>query len=226
VVGTASVEQQIAIGDLRLVIQRPADAAALVSEEAFGVDEYLPYWAELWPSGLALAHHLSRMDLCGLAVLELGCGLALPSMVAARRGAATVATDWSQDAIEQLVRNAERNAAVLTTRCADWSDPLAFEAAAFDLVVAADVLYEKRNARPVLNTIARALRRGGQAIVADPGRRHAPDALGTARRDGWAVSSVPDDRLPNGALHTLTPPAGAQAHSWHKPGTDTKHLQR
>jgi hypothetical protein len=78
-----------------LVIARPRDPAALLDEERFAAqDEFLPYWADLWPSARALARVLATRRLGGMRVLELGCGLALPSLVAARGGARACATDW------------------------------------------------------------------------------------------------------------------------------------
>ena len=76
----------------------------LIDEAAFADDEFLPYWAELWPAALALVAALPPIG--GLRVVELGCGLGLPSLVAAARGAEVTATDWAPDAIELLERNA------------------------------------------------------------------------------------------------------------------------
>ncbi len=83
-------------------------------------------------------------------VLELGCGLGLPSLVAATYGAVVTATDWASDAIELLRRNAARNQLVLRSEVRDWREPWDEE---FDLVLAADVLYEQRNVEPVLSRI-------------------------------------------------------------------------
>jgi predicted nicotinamide N-methyase len=105
------VEDTVAVGGLQLRILRPRQADALLSEEAFEHEEFLPYWAELWPSGLALARIVRRRDLEGLHVLELGCGLGLPSIVAALGGAEVLATDWSPEALEVAAANAERNGA-------------------------------------------------------------------------------------------------------------------
>ncbi len=83
-------------------------------------------------------------------VLELGCGLGLPSLVAATRGAVVTATDWASDAIELLRRNAARNQLVLRSEVHDWREPWDEE---FDLVLAADVLYEQRNVEPVVSRL-------------------------------------------------------------------------
>ncbi|HKC77906.1 MAG TPA: methyltransferase domain-containing protein, partial [Gaiellaceae bacterium] len=108
---------------MRLEIRRPPSADELIDEAAFDEEEFLPYWAELWPSGLALARHVAARDLQGLRVLELGCGLGLPSLAAAACGAEVLATDWAEDAIELLRRNAPRNDVFVRVAQVRWSEP-------------------------------------------------------------------------------------------------------
>src|SRR5215204_3004899 len=93
------VTQNVEVGGLQLAIVHPPDAAELIDEEAFEHEEFLPYWAELWPSSLALARAVAGVELAGRSVVELGCGLALPSIVASLGGARVTATDWSPDAL-------------------------------------------------------------------------------------------------------------------------------
>lgn len=167
------VEERFTFGSTTLVVERPENPADMIDEERFAREEYMPYWAEIWPAGVELARHVSGVSLTGLAVLELGCGLGLPSMVAALAGARVTATDWSPEAIEALRSNAVRNGVAITALVHDWRDVDALGGSRFDLVLAADVLYEERNARPLLRAIASALAEDGQALLADPGRRHA-----------------------------------------------------
>src|SRR5262249_32627489 len=106
VVSVSVVEAVVSTGDVELAGLLPRDSEALLDEHAFEHDEFLPYWAELWPSGVALASAVSRLVVHGLRVLELGCGLALPSITAARRGARVLATDWSAEAVALAEWNA------------------------------------------------------------------------------------------------------------------------
>jgi predicted nicotinamide N-methyase len=129
---------------LGLLLSRPASPETLIDEDAFAADEFLPYWAELWPASLAVAEALP--DVSRLRVCELGCGLGLPSLVAASRGADVTATDWAPEAIALLRENAARNGLALTADVRDWREPWD---ACFDLVLAADVLYEQRNVAPL-----------------------------------------------------------------------------
>jgi predicted nicotinamide N-methyase len=170
------VEEAVELGpELRLEILRPPSAEELIDEAAFDEEEFLPYWAELWPSGLALARHVAARELRGLRVLELGCGLGLPSLAAAGRGASVLATDWAEDAIDLLNRNAERNGLFLQAARLRWSEPEAMlRAAPWDLVLGADLLYEARNAEQLESLLPEL---GGEVLLAEPGRPYAKDFL-------------------------------------------------
>jgi predicted nicotinamide N-methyase len=137
------------VGEVTLSLLRPAAPEALLDEEAFGDDEFLPYWAELWPAAIALAGALPQR-LEGVRVVELGCGLGVPSLVAAARGAAVTASDWAEDAVELLTRNAARNGLGVRAETRDWREPWP---ETFDLVLAADVLYEQRNVEPLVERL-------------------------------------------------------------------------
>jgi predicted nicotinamide N-methyase len=196
-------EEHIVVAGHELLIARPDDPESLIDEKRFGEDEFLPYWAELWPSGLALAHYAATRDLAGLRVLELGCGLALPSFAAALTGADVVATDWAPEALSLAARNAETNGLRLSTALVDWHAPPPPGISAFDVVLAADVLYEERNAVPLLRLLAAAISDRGTVLVADPGRRHATAFFERACADGWSIERVPANDLPSGCIAIL-----------------------
>src|SRR4029079_6000394 len=150
------VEEVVAIAGHDIALLRPRDPDSLATQEAYERDEFLPYWAELWPSAIALARMVAARALHGPRTLELGCGLGLPSLAAALAGGRVLATDWSPQAIELLEENAERNGAVLEhalVECA-WPDAIV-ERAPWDLVLAADVLYERRNVPLLLDLLPR-----------------------------------------------------------------------
>jgi predicted nicotinamide N-methyase len=167
-------EVELAAG-LRLAVLRPPSAEELIDEAAFDEEEFLPYWAELWPSGRSLARHVAGLELGGRRVVELGCGLGLPSLAAALRGAEVLATDWAEDAVELLRRNAERNGASVRVARVRWSEPEPLlRAAPWDLVLGADLLYEARNADQLAELLPRL---GGEVLLAEPGRPYAKDFL-------------------------------------------------
>jgi predicted nicotinamide N-methyase len=146
--GVPLVAATVRVAEVELDLLRPDSPESLLDEDAFARDEFLPYWAELWPAARALAEALP--DLRGLRVVELGCGLGVPSLVAAARGARVTATDWAADAIALLRDNAARNGVTLAAAVRDWRAPWPER---FDVALAADVLYERRNVEPLLGRL-------------------------------------------------------------------------
>jgi predicted nicotinamide N-methyase len=125
--------------------------------------------------------------LVGSRVVELGCGLGLPSIAAALGGARVLATDWSQDAVDAAAANAARNGAMIETLVVSWDSPAALlERAPFDLVLAADVLYERRNVEPLLELLPRL---APEVLLAEPGRPYAPTFLERAAAT-WKVEPL------------------------------------
>jgi predicted nicotinamide N-methyase len=182
--GLDLVEDTVALPARTLSILRPRSAEALLDEQAFEHEEFLPYWAELWASGEALARAVAERDVSGLRVVELGCGQALPTLAAALGGAHVLATDWSPDAIALVRENALRNELELETAVVRWSEPEPLlERAPWDLVLAADVLYEMRNVDELLALLPKL---GGEVLLADPGRPHAKTFFERAAED-WTV---------------------------------------
>jgi predicted nicotinamide N-methyase len=160
---------------VRLDILRPPSADELIDEAAFDEEEFMPYWAELWPSGLALARHVAKLELDGLRVLELGCGLGLPALAAALRGAEVLGTDWAEEAVELLRRNAERNGVFVHAAKVRWGDPEPLlRDAPWDLVLGADLLYEARNAEQLAGLLPLL---GSEILLAEPGRPYAKEFL-------------------------------------------------
>jgi predicted nicotinamide N-methyase len=183
------VEETVRAGPLELRILRPPNADALIDEARFGADEFMPYWAELWSSGVALASAVASRDLQGARVLELGCGLGLPSVAAALSGGTVLATDWAPEALEVTRRNAEQNGAQVETLLADWSTPeLLLERAPFDLVLCADVLYEPRNVDALLALLPRL---GSEVLLGEPGRPTAARFFEAAELE-WVIGREGD----------------------------------
>jgi predicted nicotinamide N-methyase len=173
------VVERVAVAGRSLRVVRPPDAEALIDEDAFERDEFLPYWADLWPSALSLARAAGRLDLRGKRIVELGCGLALPSVVAALAGARVLATDWSEDALAFARRNARLNGAYVETLRCSWAEPgVLLPRAPFDLALASDVLYERPNAGLLLELLPQL---APAALVADPGRPALAGFLEAAR---------------------------------------------
>ena len=183
---------------------RPPDAEALISDESFEHEEFLPYWAELWASAVALAHDVAIRSLRGKRTLELGCGLGLPSIAAALAGGRVLATDWSFDAVRATAANAERNEVEVETLRCSWGEPEAIVARApWHLVIASDVLYERRNVDQLLELLPRLVDERGLVLVADPGRAHSAGFLERASEDGWIIRSTASPRAQRVSIHRL-----------------------
>jgi predicted nicotinamide N-methyase len=197
------VEEVVPVAGRDLSLLRPRDAEALLSEEAFEHEEYLPYWAELWPSALALARAVGVRVLHGARTLELGCGLGLPSLAAALAGGRVLATDWAPDAIAMTERNAARNGLAIETLCVSWAQPEPLLARApWDLVLASDVLYEARNGVALLPLLPRLIDAHGEIWLADPGRLAAGPFLEHAA-ETFTIERRPARELPQGGVHRL-----------------------
>jgi predicted nicotinamide N-methyase len=165
---------QVPIGARTYELLKPRSVDELISEEDFAIDERIPYWADCWPSGRILAERLARETGQGRSLLELGCGIGLVSVVAAAAGFRVLASDYYADALEFTAANAERNGVDgVDTRLIDWRS-LPDDLGEFDLVVAADVLYELPQAALIAEVLKRALSPGGWGLITDPGRRTAP----------------------------------------------------
>lgn len=188
------VSQRIELPTGELHVLQPSDSAELPDDGSVEWAPIAPYWAVLWRSGVALARELDRERLEGLRVIELGCGLAMPTIVAARRGAAALATDVAPEALALADRNARENGVRIETARLDWSQPgelaerrrfdLA-ERRRFDLALAADVLYERSSVASLLSLLPRL---APAAWVADPGRSAAGAFLGRAT-ERWRVET-------------------------------------
>jgi predicted nicotinamide N-methyase len=198
-----TVEERIALPVGEVALLRPRDADALLTEESFDQEEFLPYWAELWSSAVALADDVARRSLRGAPVLELGCGLGLPSVAAALAGGRVLATDWSPDAVRATAENARLNGVELETAVVAWASPdLVVERAPWRFVLASDVLYERRNVDALLELLPRLVDERGEVLIADPGRPPA-EAFLEGAREGWHVRSTPSRRAQRAQIHRL-----------------------
>jgi predicted nicotinamide N-methyase len=170
-------------------IVHPVSVDDLLDEEDFEHEERLPYWAELWPSAVALAREIARQDLSGYRAVELGCGVGLPTVVALDRGAEVLATDHNEAALDFVAHNASANLGRKPeTALLDWFSPRLGGLGTFDLVFAADVLYERRNAPALADLVPRLLAPGGEALFADPRRPPAPTFIEALGARGFRTS--------------------------------------
>ncbi|RMQ40627.1 hypothetical protein ALQ04_100071 [Pseudomonas cichorii] len=175
-IAPAQLQQELSqlLGDARLVAtELPGTDLKLWlidadnMDRAFSPDETRrileepPYWSFCWASGLALARFLAKQPqwVAGKRVLDFGAGSGVAGIAAARAGAAeVVACDLDPLALAACQANAELNAVQL-----NYSADFFAEADRFDLILVADVLYDRANL-PLLDQF---LSCGQQALVAD-----------------------------------------------------------
>lgn len=209
------VTETLTVAGRAITIAHPRSAEDLIDEREYERDERLPYWADLWPSAHVLADALAARDLNGVRVLEVGCGVGLPAIVAALGGARVLASDWYQPALAQAAANARANGARVDTLLLDWRHPPAalMDGDGFDLIVGADVLYEERNGVALAELLPGLCRARGEILIADPRRPHADALIEPLRTAGWhhAVETHAHRRRvdESGALinlHRLHPP--------------------
>ena len=168
------MEDEILVGGHVFYLERIKDCEILldhISQNEFEMDERLPYWAELWPAAVGLAEYILAHvhEFNQKSVLELGCGLGLAGMAAHKAGARVYFTDYDPQALvftqKNFFRNFNRKADV---KLMDWRKLDTHQK--FDVIIAADVLYENRWLMPVRNIIQNLLKTRGVAFIAEPGR--------------------------------------------------------
>jgi predicted nicotinamide N-methyase len=194
----ASIEQryrcrreEVTVGEASFSLLRVADPDVLletIDPATFTEDERLPYWSELWASSVHLAHWcLTFPGLRGKQVLELGCGLGLAGIAAARAGAAVVLSDYEDDALLFARYNALINIprGEVEILHLDWRQPDLGRR--FDVLLGADILYERRHFRPLLEAFRVLLAPRGVAVLGDPDRSTGNAFFDMAGSEGYDV---------------------------------------
>lgn len=176
--GYLTREVSIALGDdiwvIRTLLDRNQFADPDHLAETAGISSALwSLFGQLWPAGDVLARHMQQFDHVGKRMLELGCGLALSSMVLQRRGADITASDHHPLAAKFLADNATRNG-LAALRYADlpW-ETLDVSLGRFDVLIASDVLYERGHGALLAAMVDRHAQPICEVLITDPGRGHA-----------------------------------------------------
>jgi ETFB lysine methyltransferase len=207
------IEEKVFVEDRTFVLKRPSQSDKLLDEpaveSAFALDEYLPYWADLWPAARMLAKVILHEPWTpGTEVLELGCGLGLPGIVALSRGLRVIFSDYDLCALHFAAENARLNGFdQFSTMHLDWRQPPDDLRAA--LIIASDLIYELRNVEPLVAFIKKTLLPGGLCLLTDQDRIPAQalrDAL-TAERLQFTTQLVragePGGRRLKGTLYRI-----------------------
>jgi|TARA_B100001250_G_C19785502_1_gene783954 predicted nicotinamide N-methyase len=179
-------EEVVVFNEMTVHICRPKSENAVIEyyieKKQLDAD---PYWAALWPSACALSAHLALMhsedettepsdsEFSGKTVCELGCGLGLVGLTLAKLGAKSVTLfDREPLCLECANASAKLNGVenIVKTEVLDWNAPAdENKLNSFDILVAADVLYEKHAVEPVSEFCSKFVKaNGGRIFIADP----------------------------------------------------------
>jgi predicted nicotinamide N-methyase len=206
--------EMISVGGRALKLVRPAEPDRMLEDPSVlawnRLDDYMPYWAYLWPGAFLLAEAVTRETwAAGTPALELGCGLGLAGLAGMRQGLRVTFTDYDTGSFDFLTRSAAANGFALeqySFRRLDWRAPSGDQ---FPVILGADVLYEKRLIPLVVNVLSAMLAPGGIALIADPYRASAESFPALAEASGLqceahAVSAEPRELgVVRGTLHRV-----------------------
>lgn len=148
----------------------------------------IPFWAVPWHAAVGLCQFLcdNRHLVEGKRVLELGAGLGLCGIVARWLGGEVTLNDYQPDALEFALWNASQNGVRgIHTLLADWRHFPDVEP--YEVVIAADILYERRLHRTLQKVITRVTTAHSRVLLADPWRDTAWEFIVEMEREGWRV---------------------------------------
>jgi predicted nicotinamide N-methyase len=150
-----------------IVIAERADISAAI-DDAVRTGGVTPYGVVLWDIAAVAAARLLQKPVRGLRVLDVGTGVGLVALAAARAGASVTAIDHDASAL-QLVESAAAHQQ-LQVRTAQADVHTLEPPDDVDVVVFSDLLYEPPLAKTVARLSMKVAARGCRVVVADPGR--------------------------------------------------------
>jgi len=169
-----TIRETVFVDDRTFYLLRPSESDKLLDHpavaEASVADDYMPYWADLWPAARMLARVLLHEPLQpGTEALEIGCGLGLPGIVALARGLKVTFSDYDACALKFAADNARLNGFEdFGLLALDWRQPPAD--LRMPLILAADLVYELRNVEPLVDFIKQVLLPEGVCLLTDQDR--------------------------------------------------------
>jgi len=193
---------ELKFGSLNLCFYRIADPNRVLDEVAEAEDRrekltgqrhveplHLPYWAELWDSASALVPELQQLGISPQTrVLDLGCGMGLCGAAAAAMGASVVLADLETPALLFAQFNTQSAGSRARTRQLDWRKDHLDET--FDLIVGADILYD-RSQWPFLEPFWRAhLNASGRILLGEPRRASGDEFIPWIQQRNWTLTQT------------------------------------
>jgi predicted nicotinamide N-methyase len=224
--GGPVVVTTLEFGGTSIRLARPADPDRLLDDPRVidwnRSDDYMPYWAYLWPSALLLAEWVAREPwaerLDGAIApeaLEIGCGLGLPGLVAVARGLRVRFTDHDPAPLEFVARSAAENRfdpGQYSIRHLDWRSP---PDERYSIILGADVIYELRLVPLVAELLSRLLAPDGMGVITSTYRAAAqgfPAALadlGLTCQEKSVTARLPEGPTIEGTIYHVSRPTSA-----------------
>lgn len=209
------VRDRVQVGGHTFLFDRPAGLDHLFDHpavrSAYASDEYIPYWADLWPAAVMLAEVVLaepwQAGGADLEALEIGCGVGVSGMAALTRGLHVTFSDVDEAAVQLAAANARLNGFTQFETAA--IDVRAKPDRQFPVLLAADVCYEVRLTEAVARFVKAALAPGGLALLTDTDRYSARPLRWLLEQEGLAVTLTPMKAGPpgnvqNGYLYRIT----------------------
>lgn len=187
------LQEQVILGSQTFAMWRPAEPDRLLEHpatvEAFGQDEYMPYWCDLWPVSRMLAKAILQADWKpGSTVLEVGCGLGMAGVAALSRGMQVVFSDYDATALRFAAANAlHQGYRQFELLPLNWCEPPARQ---FPIIIGADLLYEMRSVAPVIGLLDKMLAPHGVAWITDQDRTPSTLWRKSLRDQGFVYETV------------------------------------
>ncbi len=209
--------EAVIVEEQTFFVSRPSQSDRLLDHpsvrSALAADEYMPYWADLWPAARMLAKAILRETWTpGTRALEIGCGLGLPGIAALAKGLRVTFSDYDATALSFAADNARNNGFHdFETLQIDWRYPP--ENVRYPVVLASDLIYEMRNVEPLVALIQRMLEPGGVCLLTDQDRVPSHVLRETLTAEGLPFTTKlmragePNGRRLKGTLYRIVHPS-------------------
>ncbi len=189
-----TIEYRVGVKGATLRLLGPKDPwsirpATVGSEGAEGATRS-PYWNTPWPAGRMLGEYLvNHFAPPPYRILEIGAGLGLTGLIAALFDFRVMMTDYNPIALEFIRASAELNRLrIEEPRILDWHAP---PAERFEMIIAADVTYERSALPAVVRLLDHCLNSGGLALLGDQYRVKEGELEALLARVGMIAEPVP-----------------------------------
>lgn len=211
------VRDRVLVEGRTYLLARPENSDRLMDHPAVQtankLDDYMPYWADLWPAARMLAKAILQQTwMPRTCALEIGCGLGLGGVVALSAGLRVTFSDYDACALHFAAENARLNGFDdFDTLQLDWRNPPDLQV---PVLLASDVIYELRNVEPLVAFIQRVLAPDGLCLLTDQDRIPSHTLRQALEREGLSFSTrimragEPGGRRLKGTLYRIGKRAG------------------